>query len=94
MGAGCCSDEPTKDHGCAGPANGSDHGHEHDDNLMPDDCCAGDRACDDALEVNCLDENCDAETFCDSEDDSTCRSVKLECCTSKEEHCDGTRTPP
>ncbi|KAJ0322024.1 hypothetical protein COL5a_009002 [Colletotrichum fioriniae] len=88
MGAGCCSDEPTKDHGCAGPANGSDHGHEHDDNLMPDDCCAGDRACDDALEVNCLDENCDAETFCDSEDDSTCRSVKLECCTSKEEHCD------
>ncbi|KAK7447498.1 hypothetical protein CaCOL14_008570 [Colletotrichum acutatum] len=88
MGAGCCPDEPTKDHGCAGPENGSDHGHEHDDNPRLDDCCAGDGACDDALDVNCLDENCDAETFCDSEDDSTCRSVKLECCTSKEEHCD------
>ncbi|KAF4778689.1 copper-transporting P-type ATPase [Colletotrichum scovillei] len=88
MGAGCCSDEPTKDHGCAGPASGSDHGHEHDDSPRLDDCCAGDGACDDALDVNCLDENCDAETFCDSEDDSTCRSVKLECCTSKEEHCD------
>ncbi|KAK1635124.1 copper-transporting P-type ATPase [Colletotrichum phormii] len=88
MGAGCCSDDPAKDKGCAGPANGTEHGHEHDDHPKLDDCCAGDGACDDAMEVNCLDENCDAETFCDSEDDSTCRSIKLECCTSKEEHCD------
>ncbi|KAK1544228.1 copper-transporting P-type ATPase [Colletotrichum paranaense] len=88
MGAGCCSDEPTKDHGCAGPVNGGDLGHEHEDNPRLDDCCAGDGTCEDALDVNCLDENCDAETFCDSEDDSTCRSIKLECCTSKEEHCD------
>ncbi|KXH68717.1 copper-transporting P-type ATPase [Colletotrichum salicis] len=88
MGAGCCSDDPAKDQGCAGPADGTEHGHEHDEHPKLDDCCAGDGACDDAMEVSCLDENCDAETFCDSEDDSTCRSIKLECCTSKEEHCD------
>lgn len=92
MGSGCCSDEPVKGQGCAGPADEVDHGHDHGHEVEADDNCAGDRNCDGAEAVPCLDENCDADTDCDSDndDDSTCRSVKLECCNSKEENCDGT----
>ncbi|OHE90373.1 copper-transporting P-type ATPase [Colletotrichum orchidophilum] len=88
MGTRCCSGEPAKDQGCTGPANGVEHGHEYGRDPKLGDCCAGDGVCYDAIEVTCHDENCHAEAFCDSEDDSTCRSIKLECCTSKEEHCD------
>ncbi|WYZ46312.1 hypothetical protein EsH8_IX_000537 [Colletotrichum jinshuiense] len=98
MGSGCCSDGPPKDQGCAGPANevghqhehGHDHGHEHEIKAGAGavDCCSDDGTCEGAEEVACLGENCDAETCCDADDDSTCHSVKLECCTSKEEHCD------
>ncbi|WQF83544.1 Putative P-type ATPase, heavy metal-associated domain, HMA, P-type ATPase, A domain superfamily [Colletotrichum destructivum] len=90
MGSGCCSDEPVKGQGCAGPADKVNHGHDHGHEVEADDNCAGDGNCDGAEAVPCLDENCDADTDCDSDndDDSTCRSVKLECCNSKEENCD------
>ncbi|KAF6817017.1 copper-transporting P-type ATPase [Colletotrichum sojae] len=103
MGSGCCSDGPAKDQGCSGPSTDIQleqlqHGHGHDHNGQDHDghgheseasaCCTGDAACDDAEDVSCAEEDCDAETYCDADDESTCRSVKLECCTSKDEHCD------
>ncbi|GJC78026.1 P-type cation-transporting ATPase [Colletotrichum liriopes] len=88
MGSGCCSDASVKGQGCDGPANEVDHGHDHCHEAETDDCCAVDEDCDGAELSPCLDEDCNAETYCDSEDDSACRSVKLECCTSKEERCD------
>ncbi|KAF9870367.1 cation transport atpase [Colletotrichum karsti] len=94
MGSGCCSGGPAKDQGCSGASTEVRHGHdhEHDDGHdhahQPQPVCNDVEGCDGAQDVTCLDEDCDAETYCDAEDDSTCRSAKLECCTSKEEHCD------
>ncbi|KAI8219556.1 P-type cation-transporting ATPase [Colletotrichum sp. SAR 10_96] len=92
MGTGCCSDGPAKGQGCSGPSTEVQHGHDHGradaHGQETDPCCSDGADCGGAEEVACVDENCDAETYCEAEDDSTCRSVKLECCTSKEEHCD------
>lgn len=100
MGSGCCSDGPAKDQGCSGPStdiqleqlghdHDHDHGHDHGHEPEASACCTGDATCDDAEDVTCAEEDCDAETYCDADDETTCRSVKLECCTSKDEHCDG-----
>lgn len=98
MGTGCCSDGPAKGQGCSGPSTEVQHGHDHGRAYAHgqeiDPCCSDGADCGGAEEVACVDEDCDAETYCEAEDDSTCRSVKLECCTSKEEHCDGIHSVP
>ncbi|KAL0933198.1 cation transport atpase [Colletotrichum truncatum] len=90
MGSGCCSDGPVKDQQCDGPSTEVQHGHDHvhDQGHEREFHCSSNADCDSAEDVTCFEEDCDAKTYCDSEDDSSCRSKKLECCTSKEEHCD------
>ncbi|OLN97300.1 P-type cation-transporting ATPase 1 [Colletotrichum chlorophyti] len=98
MSPRCCSDDPAKDRSCTGPADGGDH--EQDDELEHNQspylqpgtgaCRSGDGNCNNAEGLVCLDAECDAETYCDAQDELACRPAKLECCNSNEERCDGT----